>query len=86
MRGVKSSDDQPTSFKVHYNKLQVYDHMTLPHPQGDEYVVYTTHQQRIQYIVEFTLPGESPLEGGKREDVGGVDLPGEEPVSEGEDA
>ena len=27
--------------------------------QADEYVVYSPHQQRMQYLVEFTLPGDS---------------------------
>ena len=28
--------------------------------QDDEYAVYSTNQQRIRYIVEFTLPGDKP--------------------------
>ena len=46
-------------------------------------MVYNTHQQRTQYIVEFTLPGETPLEGNKGEDVGEDESLGEKPVDEG---
>ncbi|KAL5457332.1 hypothetical protein EMCRGX_G034580 [Ephydatia muelleri] len=51
--------------------------------KGDEYVVYNTHQQRIQYIVEFTLSGETPV-GGSVGDNGGQDQVSEEkkPVDE----
>ena len=27
-------------------------------PQADEYVVYSPHQQRMRYLVEFSLPDE----------------------------
>ena len=46
--------------------------------------MYNTHQQRIQYIVEFTLSGETPV-GGSVGDNGGQDQVSEEkkPVDEG---
>ena len=31
-------------------------------PQDDEFAVYDTTQQRIRYLVEFTLPGDKPKE------------------------
>ena len=37
-------------------------------PQADEYVVYTAHQQRMQYLVEFTLPDDSVEEAGEEEE------------------
>lgn len=30
-------------------------------PQADEYVVYSPHQQRMRYLVEFSLPDEDGL-------------------------
>ena len=34
--------------------------------QADEYVVYSPHQQRVQYLVEFSLPGDE--EGEERDE------------------
>ena len=34
--------------------------------QADEYVVYSPHQQRMRYLVEFSLPDEdSPVTAGE---------------------
>lgn len=51
--------------------------------QADEFVVYSPHQQRMRYLVEFTLPDEdtAPSEGGESgEGVSGE--PGEEEEQE----
>lgn len=29
--------------------------------QDDEFVIYSTSQQRVKYVVLFTLPGDPPL-------------------------
>ena len=60
------------------------------HTQADEYVVYSPHQQRMRYLVEFTIPDQdahSDSEGGEggesvdREPHDGVE--GEESEDEG---
>ena len=45
--------------------------------QTDEYVVYTLHQQRMQYLVEFSLPGDMG-----HEEVEEVEEKGEKEVGE----
>ena len=37
--------------------------------QDDEYVVYSTSQQRMRYLVEFSLAGDTPPGGGEGEDT-----------------
>ena len=60
----------------------------MPRLQADELVVYSLHQQRIRYLVEFTVPDD---DGAVREEAGepGTDttLPEEEDSEElqGED-
>ena len=46
--------------------------------QADEYVVYSSHQQRMRYLVEFKLPDEdtAPSEDGES-GVGSVGVSGE---------
>lgn len=36
--------------------------------QSDEYTVYNQHQQRIKYLVEFTLEGDEEPEDTDKED------------------
>ena len=42
--------------------------------QADEYVVYSAHQQRMRYLVEFSLPDEESVavEEARETDEGGV--------------
>jgi len=42
------------------SKLKVVDKI-MGIFQDDEYAVYDTSQQRIRYLVEFTMPGDVPL-------------------------
>ena len=45
------------------------------HIQADEYVVYSAHQQRMRYLVEFILPDEeSPTseEASETREEGGL--------------
>lgn len=59
---------------------QYHDEFDPLPPQADEYVVYSPHQQQMQYLVEFTLPvdseeqeheGERETEEGRVEEAGG---------------
>ena len=45
--------------------------------QADEYVVYSSHQQRMQYLVEFSLPGDL-TEGEEEGEEGGEEGKGGE--------
>ena len=57
--------------------------------QADEFVVYSPHQQRMKFLVEFTIPDkESPMTdvSGEADEAGEADEPGEvEGVSTGVD-
>ena len=41
--------------------------------QADEYVVYSAHQQRMRYLVEFTLPDEENLASEEASETGEED-------------
>lgn len=44
--------------------------------QADEYVVYSAHQQRMRYLVEFSLPDEDGItseEVGETGEAGGAE-------------
>ena len=50
--------------------------------QADELVVYSPHQQRMRYLVEFTVPDE---DGALREEVGESIEPGTDTTMPKED-
>lgn len=50
--------------------------------QADEYVVYSAHQQRMRYLVEFSLPNEGSVAGEEASEIGEGRLGGETQVAE----
>ncbi len=78
VKGVKNTQEQLSFFKVRINIAVLFsgqwENSYLLLLQADEYVVYSAHQQRMRYLVEFSLPEEesAAVEEAREIDEGGL--------------
>jgi hypothetical protein len=80
VKGVKNTEEQSSFFKVSLNGLAAFflrqcgNSYPMLLLQADEYVVYSAHQQRMRYLVEFSLPDEesAAVEDAREIDKGGL--------------